>query len=82
MTLDELQNGWRDHYLQWWAAGMPAFKAPVNDPAKELYIKFKTKEDREEFAKIIGQDLTEKTNVISFPFKERDQNMLNRYVED
>lgn len=78
---DELQKHWRDPYMQWYAAGMPAFTTSREDPWKQLRIKFKTKEDREHFAATIGVKLTDRTNVIWHPEKPRDQNMLNRYEE-
>lgn len=81
-TIEELQNQWRDPYAQWFAAGMPAFYNVDTSPWKQIKIKFKTKEDRDNFAKLYEIELTEKTNVIWYPAKERQQNMTNRYVEN
>ena len=81
-TVEELQEQWRDPYIQWWAAGMPSFNQPPKDPWKQIAIKFKTKEDREEFAKLYGYKLTDRTGVVFYPNRDRDPNMRSRYVED
>jgi hypothetical protein len=82
ITVKELQDSWRDPYLQWWAAGMPSFTCVNLEPWKQIRIKFNTKEDREAFASIVGCELTDKTNVIWYPEKSREKNNMNRYVED
>lgn len=81
-TVEELQNHWRDPYLQWWAAGMPSFNQPAKDPWKQIVIKFKTHEDREHFAEVFGYKLTDRTDVVSYPDKARDPNSMSRYVEE
>lgn len=81
-TVEELQNHWRDPYLQWWAAGMPSFSQEVKDPWKQIWIKFKTKEEREHFASKFGYKLTDRTDVVSYPEKTRDPNSMSRYVEE
>lgn len=81
-TVEELQNDWRDPYRQWWAAGMPTFTTQNLEPWKQIKVYFKTREDREKFQELINQSLTDKTNVVWHPAKDRDPNMMNRYVED
>jgi len=81
-TVEELQNHWRDPYLQWWAAGMPSFDQKSKDPWKQITIKFKTHEDREHFAEVFGYKLTDRTDVVSYPAKPRDPNSMSRYVEE
>jgi hypothetical protein len=81
-TVEELQKHWRDPYLQWWAAGMPSFNQQDKSPLKQILVKFRTKEDREHFAETFGYKLTDKTDVIWYPIKERDKNSTSRYVED
>lgn len=49
--------------------GMPEFKQDKVEPYKKLIVRFETKEDYEEFAKLIDQKLTEKTKSIWFSFK-------------
>jgi hypothetical protein len=81
-TVEDLQNAWRDPYRQWYAAGMPAYFTQNLEPWKQLSIKFKTMEDRNSFAEKLGYSLTEKTNVVVYPEKEREMNNTNRFVED
>jgi hypothetical protein len=66
-TVEQLQNDWRDPYRQWW---------------KQIKVYFKTREDRDKFQTLVDQKLTERTNVIWHPQKDRDPNSMNRYVED
>lgn len=81
-TVESLQQEWRDPYRQWYAAGMPAFTTKNLEPWKQLTVRFKTKEDRDEFSKLLNLQLTEKTNVIWHPLKDRESNMTNRYIEE
>lgn len=81
-TIEELQNEWRNPYLQWYAAGMPAFNTYDISPHKQIKLKFKTLEDRQAFAELAGYPLTDKTNVIWYPDKGREKNMMNRIIED
>lgn len=81
-SVEELQRWWMDPYKQWYAAGMPGFVTKDLAPWKQITIKFKTKEDRQAFAELIGQQLTDKTAVIWYPEKKREQNNMNRYEGD
>jgi len=81
-TVEDLQNHWRDPYLQWWAAGMPSFDQRDKEPWKQITINFRTKEDRAYFADLLEYKLTDKTDVVSYPSKTRDPNSKSRYVED
>lgn len=81
-TIEQLQNDWRDPYRQWYAAGMPAFYTANLEPWKQIKIFFKTKEDRERFTKVVNQPISDKTNVIWYPEKDREPNNTNRYIED
>jgi hypothetical protein len=81
-TVEQLQNDWRDPYRQWWAAGMPSFTTKNLEPWKQIKVYFKTREDRDKFQTLVDQKLTERTNVIWHPQKDRDPNSMNRYVED
>jgi hypothetical protein len=80
-TVEELQEQWRDPYLIWYALGMPSFDQRDKAPMKQIVVKFKTKEDRDHFSNVINQKLTDRTNVIWYPIKERDKNSTKRYVE-
>lgn len=81
-TLEELQNEWRNPYLQWWAAGMPSFETLNLGPWRKLTVNFKTREDRQKFAELFGYKITDKTIVFWYPEKERERNNMNRYVDD
>jgi len=81
-THEDLQSNWRDCYAQWYAAGMPAFVIGDLSPHKQLKLKFKTKEDRQAFAELLQIELTDKTDVIWYPLKEREKNNMNRWVEE
>ncbi len=56
-----------DDYPEW--VGMPEFKQEKKEPYKKLIIRFETEEDYNNFSKIIGQRLTQKTKSIWHPFK-------------
>lgn len=79
---DELQDNWRNPYMQWYAAGMPSFVTGDLSPWKQIKLKFKTMEDRQAFAERINFSLTEKTAVIWYPDKGREKNNMNRVVEN
>lgn len=81
-SIEQLQNDWRDPYRQWYAAGMPAFYTANLEPWKQIKIYFKTKEDRERFANAVGQQISDKTNVIWHPGKDRQANNTNRFEQD
>jgi hypothetical protein len=65
----------------WKAAGMMAFDNPKNAPYKKIIVNFRTKEDYEEFSKMIGQNLSEKTKTIWHPKLDRTKNSLLRWIE-
>lgn len=50
---------------------MPEFVQPKIEPYAKILIRFDSKEDLEEFAKLIGQKLTNKTKSIWHPALER-----------
>lgn len=81
-TVEELQENWRNPYMQWYAAGMPAFVTGDLSPYKQITLKFKTLEDRQAFAELSGYPLTEKTATICYPDKDREKNNMNRVVEE
>jgi hypothetical protein len=81
-TVDDLQNYWRDPYLQWWAAGMPSYNSKNTEPWKQITVRFRTMEDRLTFAKRLDLDLTEKTNSVWLPVKKQEKNALSRYIGD
>jgi hypothetical protein len=68
---------WKKHWV-----GMPEFVQEDNPPYKRIIVSFRTKEDYEEFATMIGQNLSEKTKSIWHPKLDREANSLLRWVED
>lgn len=80
-TVDELQKFWRDPYIQWWYAGMPSFNQVQKEPLKQIKVNFKTREDREHFKKTLGLNITDSTDFINYPFREKQKNITNQYKE-
>lgn len=68
---------WKKHWK-----GMPEYEQEDKETYKTLYVHFRNKEDYEEFAKMIGQNLTEKTKSIWHPALDREANSLMRWIED
>jgi hypothetical protein len=68
---------WKKHWK-----GMPDFEQEDKKTYKTIYVHFRNKEDYEEFAKMIDQNLTEKTKSIWHPALDREANSLLRWVED
>jgi len=79
-TVEELQNMWRDPYAQWYAAGMPGFSQKEQKEGRQLDIKFRTKAARQEFSDKLNLSLTDRTNSVWFPVREREKNMSKRYI--
>lgn len=74
--IDEEHN-WEEHWV-----GMPEFDQKDKPPYKKIYLNFRTEEDYNAFAKLIGQNLTEKTKSIWYPKLDIDDNMLKRWIEE
>lgn len=77
LGIDDAEKEWQKHWV-----GMPEFEQEENPPYKQIYVSFRTKEDYDEFAKMIGQPLTEKTKSIWHPKLDRTKNSLLRWMED
>ena len=56
-------------------------KVWVVDPVHSK-IRFATKEDMDEFAKIIGQKITDRTKAIWHPFKSHWGEHIHRFVDE
>jgi hypothetical protein len=70
MTLFEDKNEWE---------GMPEFIQEKKEPHSKIIIRFANEEDLQEFAKMIGQKLTNKTKSIWHPKLVRGINSNKRY---
>lgn len=68
--------GWREHWK-----GMPSFHSENLEAEKQLIINFRSEEDFFAFAQVLGQQLTPKTRSVWYPPKERDVNILKRWIE-
>ena len=76
-TLVEVASeDWKDHWK-----GMPEFEQP-NARWKILTVQFRNQEDYDDFQKLIGQKLTNKTQGIWYPPLETEENFLMRWIED
>jgi len=69
-----------DHWKKHWI-GMPSFVQEDDAPFKKIYISFRNEDDYDEFAKLINQNLSDKTKSIWYPKLERDENTLKRWIE-
>lgn len=75
--VSEDTNNWKKHWT-----GMPEFVQEDNLPYMKIYVNFRNQKDYEEFAKLIQQNLSEKTKSIWYPKLERDENSLWRWIEE
>ena len=71
----EEEAEWKKHWQ-----GMPEYKQEDNPTYKTIYVHFRNKEDYEEFAKLIDQNLSEKTKSIWHPKLDRTENALLRWI--
>lgn len=78
-SVKELQDQWRDPFVQWWHAGMPSFTQAGKDYYKQLIVHFKTKEDRDHFDKVFGYELTDKTAFAHWPKTSNEKNNKSQY---
>jgi hypothetical protein len=62
--------------------GMPEFDQEDNPTYKTIYVHFRNEEDYKEFAKIVGQTLTDKTKSIWHPKLDITKNSLMRWIEE
>ena len=70
-------HNWEEHYV-----GMPEFVQKDNPPYMKIFLNFRNEEDYKEFAKMVDQNLTEKTKSIWYPKLDIDDNMLKRWIEE
>lgn len=66
-------------WMNYWK-GMPEYKNDDNPPYKLLNVRFRTKEDYQDFANLIGQKLTDKTKSIWIPELDKKENSLLRWI--
>lgn len=68
---------WKKHWV-----GMPEFVQEDNKTYKSIQVHFRNKEDYEEFSKLIGQTLSNKTKSIWHPKLDITKNSLMRWIEE
>ena len=82
--LDGLLNGIAgdavDPAQEW--QGMPEFEQEDKTGYQSIHVHFKTKEDVEKFAALIGQKLTHSTRSIWYPFIEIETYADKRYADE
>lgn len=71
------KNAWKQEWLD-----MPEFSQEKQRPFKTLIVRFETKEDFEEFCKLINQEMTLKTKSIWHPKLTRGIHAEKRYVNE
>ncbi len=60
--------------------GMPDFNQPDKSAQRQITVSFKTDEDVEAFAKLIGQNITDKTRSLWYPAAEIERYIDKRYT--
>ena len=73
-----------DDYATWkkdWV-GMPEFVQEDLQPFQKIIVSFETKEDVENFAKLVGQKITYKTQSIWFPKRDKDLSIIKIYNDE
>jgi len=70
----------RDQFFRKYWKGMPTFDQNDNPPYKQIYLNFRNEEDYKEFAKLVNQNLSDKTKSIWYPKLEIEDNSLHRWI--
>jgi hypothetical protein len=74
-NLDELNN-WKEEWKS-----MPEFIQEDKQPIQKIQIKFNNIEEVQEFAKLTGYRITNKTKSIWFPYREKDKPSTFSYID-
>lgn len=61
---------------------MPEFVQNDARPVQKIVVNFSTPDDVQQFAKLVGYDLTPKSRSIWFPYRERVNRKAIEYVDD
>jgi hypothetical protein len=67
---------WEEEWVE-----MPEYDNEWMKPYKSINLKFRTKEDYDKFAELLGQNLTDKTKSAWFPKAERGTTKDMRYTD-
>lgn len=68
---------WKDEWK-----GMPEFVQDKKEAHAKIIFRFESEEDLQEFAKLIGQKLTNKTKSAWYPYKPHVSEHVSRWVDD
>ena len=68
-------NDWRIHWKE-----MPEYPSEIPRPYKQVFVKVRTEEDVKKFEEIIGTTFTEKTRFLHYPLKEKNNNLVKRWI--
>jgi hypothetical protein len=74
---DDEDDSWKNHWKD-----MPEFVQEKQDSYRTLYVHFDSEEDLQNFSSLISQKISEKTKFIWHPPKQREENILWRWVEE
>lgn len=69
-----IDNSWIEEWKD-----MPEFIQEDKKPIKTIKVHFETEEDMENFSRLVGKKITEKTKGFIFPVKKKD---VKRYCDD
>ena len=61
-------NDWQQEWV-----GMPEFVQENKQPVQKIVVSFESQKDVDEFAKITGYKITNKTKSLWFPYREKDR---------
>lgn len=71
-----IDKEWKKYWIN-----MPEFVQDENPPYRRIILNFRSEDDYQNFAKLIEQNLTEKTKSVWYPKLEKDDNFLKRWIE-
>ena len=75
VSMEETEHDWRKEWV-----GMPEFNQKDKQPVQKIVVNFETHEDVQEFAKLTGYTLTNKSKTIWFPYKAKECKTDRAYV--
>jgi hypothetical protein len=78
---EKIKKDYNEEWKKEWV-GMPEFIQEDLSPFQKIIVNFETKEDINNFAKLIGHSLTYKTDTIWFPFKEIRNHKEIAYIDE
>tara|TARA_R110002051_G_C8370886_1_gene443507 strand:- start:140 stop:397 length:258 start_codon:yes stop_codon:yes gene_type:complete len=67
----DLENKWEKEWKD-----MPEFISENKKPSQQISVSFKSFEDVKEFAKLLGLNVTPKTDALWFPMKVKETGMV------